>query len=405
MKKLLLLCLWGFPLILGSCSEDKKAETVPSPAEVDVAMPLTHTITEWEEFTGRFEAIDRVNIRARVTGYLVEKKFRDGQIVKKGDVLFVIDPRSFEYEMQRAQAQYTQALNDYNRAKNLRETRTISQEDFDARLQELKVAEATLNEARLDLEFTNVTAPLDGKISDAFVDTGNLVRENDTVLTRIVSVNPIHFEFEAPQDVLLKYMRLDRSGERESSDTAANPIFIKLQDEERYIHKGRMDFVDNVVDAGTGTIQGRAVIENKKALIYPGLFGRALLIGRADVKAIVLPEQAINTDQNRKFVYTVDAENKVQRSYITPGRILDNGMVIIEKGLKEDDPVVINGIQRIRAPEQVVFPVETTLEWVDMDTIPDAKTVPDMNDIMGITARKGDINPAASAVSSAAQAE
>lgn len=375
--------LLAISLLLTGCTEDNKPITAPMPpAEVDVAVPLTHKITEWEEFTGRFEAVDRVDVRARVTGYLMEKKFRDGQIVKKGDVLFAIDPRFFEYEVQRTQAQYAQSLKDYKRAEGLRKNaKAISQEDFDLRLQELKVAEANLNHAKLNLAFTQVKAPIDGKISDAFVDIGNLVSENDTVLTRIVSVDPIHFSFEASQDLLLKYIRLDRAGQRVSSDKAANPIFIKLQDEDRFLHKGRMDFVDNVVDPGTGTIKGRALVENADAIIYPGLFGRARLMGRANFEAVLLPERAINNDQDRKFVYTVGQDDKVTRTYIKPGRILDNDLVIIESGLQGDERVVINGIQRIRAPMQVVAPVEAPLKWIDVDTVPDLKSVPSLSDI------------------------
>ena len=383
MRLLFLASLLILLSLLGACSEEGQHAQAPPPAEVDVAVPLKHRITEWEEFTGRFEAVNRVQVRARVTGYLTEKKFRDGQIVKRGDVLFVIDPRPFEYEVQRAEAQYAQAMKDYKRAGTLRKEQAIAHEELEHRLEELKVAEAALNEARLDLEFTRVTAPFSGKISDGFVDIGNLVRENDTVLTRIVSVDPIHFEFESSQDLLLKYLRLDRSGERESSDTAPNPIFIKLQDEDHYIHKGRMDFVDNVVDPGTGTIHGRALVENKDAIIYPGLFGRARLMGRANFEAILLPERAINTDQHRKFVYTVGAGNEVIRNYIRPGQILDNGLVIIEEGLQGHERVVVNGIQRIRAPGQTVTPVDTPLEWAEVETVPDVNSVPGLHAIMG----------------------
>ncbi len=365
--------------LLVACEPEQQAAVAElPPAEVDVAQPLKHQITEWEEFTGRFEAVERVDVRSRVTGYIMEKKFRDGQVVDKGDVLFIIDPRPFRYEVQRYQAQHTLAEKEYTRATGLREKQAISQEDLDRRFQELKVAEAELNEARLQLAFTQVTAPIAGKMSDAFLDIGNLVRADDTILSRVVSIDPIHFRFEASQGQLLKYIRLDRSGQRPSSNRVPNPIFIKLQDETVFMHPGRMDFVDNIVDAGTGTIQGRALVQNKDSIIYPGLFGRARLMGRSNFDVLLLPEKAINTDQNKKFVYLVDTDNKVTRTYITPGAVLDNGYVIIENGLTADDQVVINGIQRITATGQTVTPNLSPLTWVETGTMPDMTNMPSL---------------------------
>lgn len=379
-----MLPLFAIALLAGGCQDDAgTASAAVPPPEVDVAAPLKRKITEWEEFTGRFEAVRRVDVRARVTGYLVEKKFKDGQMVEKGDILYVIDPRPFEFEVQRATATHASALRSYERAQTLSNSRNISEEIYDQRQQDLKVAEAALSVAKLNLEFTKVTAPTRGKISSDFIDTGNLVRENETILTRIVTVDPIHFEFEASQGSLLKYMRLDRAGERPSSDRAPNPIVIKLVDEQAYSHKGRMDFVDNIVDAGTGTIRGRALIENKDALIYPGLFGRARLRGRADFEAVLLPEKAINTDQDRKFVYIVGGEDQAERRYITPGQMLDNGLVIIEGGLQGDERVVVNGIQRIRSDKQQVTPVETKLAWRDVEGMPEPDAFPSLDDIRG----------------------
>ena len=377
MTKLLLALMLALPLLVACQPEQPPVPTAPPP-EVDIAKPLKHKITEWEEFTGRFEAVERVEVRARVTGYLLEKRFRDGQMVKKGDVLFDIDARPFEYEVRRAKAQYTLAQKAYQRGDELRRRQAIPQEDFDRRLQEMQVAEAALEQARLDLAFTEVKAPLDGKISQGFVDVGNLVRENETVLTRIVTVDPIHFEFEGSQGQLLKFLRLDRAGERPSSDRAPNPIVIRLQDEDSFTHWGRMDFVDNIIDPGTGTIFGRALVQNKGAIIYPGMFGRARLIGRSDHAALMLPERAINTDQARKYVYTVNEQDKAVRTYVEPGEILDNGLVLIENGLTGDERVVINGIQRIRSADQPVTPVETPLEWTDLETMPDLESVPSL---------------------------
>ena len=243
----------------------------------------------------------------------------------------------------------------------MRKTEAISQEEFDRRFQELKVAETALDDAKLNLAFTQVRAPVSGKVSRDFVNVGNLVRENETLLTRIVSVDPIHFYFEASQRMLLRYVRMDRAGKRPGSDRNPNPIFIKLQDEDDFIHAGQMDFVDNIVDPGTGTILGRALVPNPDAVIYPGLFGRARLIGSGEYEALLVPENAINTDQSRKYVYFVDDTNKVQRAYIQLGRIQEGGFYVVESGLKGNERVVVNGIQRIRSPEQTVTPVQTKL--------------------------------------------
>lgn len=376
----------GFPLTLTllltltlvACGDEKQQNAAAPPVEVDVALPLKQTLTEWDEFTGQFEALARVDVRARVTGYLVEKRFKDGQLVRRGDVLFIIDQRPFKYEVERAEVQYSLAQKSYQRAEDLRKSQSISQELFDQRWQEFKVAEVMLNEAKLNLEFTQVKAANNGKISRSFVDTGNLVNADDTILTRIVSVNPIHFVFDGSQGDLLKYLRMDRSGERPSSDTSPNAIVIKLLDEDTYTHKGRMDFLDNIVDSGTGTITARALIENDDGIIYPGFFGRARLIGRAAYEAILLPEKCINTDQNRKYVYVVGADNKAERRYITPGHVLDNGFIIIQQGLTGDERVVVNGIQRIRKAHQPVTPLATPLQWVALTDVPDISAVPSL---------------------------
>lgn len=360
-------------LFVTGCSETdaqpSAAASAPPPAEVDVALPLKHTLTDWDEFTGRFEAINDVQLRARVTGYLVEKKFKDGQFVKKGDVLFVIDPRPFSYELQRVEAQHELAQKEWERAQNLRATRAISQEEADRRFQELQIAKASLNDARLQLGFTKVIAPIDGKMSDSFVDIGNMVEENDTVLTRIVSTNPVHFRFEGSQGDLLKYLRLDRAGQRPSSDSAPNPIYVKLMDEDKFYHQGQMHFVDNAVDSSTGTIQATAVVNNDAGIIYPGLFGRARLLGRANYEAVLVPENAINTDQDKKFVYIVNDADQIQRQYVTVGNLLDNDYIVINTGLTGEERVVVNGIQRIRQAEQVVSPNMTELEWREIETI------------------------------------
>jgi len=358
--------------VLMACTDTENQAPPPTeapPPEIDVALPLQHKLTDWDEFTGRFEAIDNVELRARVTGYLVEKKFKDGQSVKKGDVLYIIEPRPFEYELKRIKAQHELAKKELERAHVLRESRAISEEEVDRRFQELKITEAAVDNAQLQLSFTRIVSPINGKISDSFVDVGNLVQENQTLLTRVVSTNPIHFRFEGSQGDLLKYIRLDRAGQRPSSDRSPNPIYVKLLDEDKFYHEGKMHFVDNAVDTGTGTIEATATVNNDEGIIYPGLFGRARLVGRTNYDAILVPENAINTDQDKKFVYVVDKDNKVKRNYISVGNLLDNNFIVVTSGLNEDEQVVINGIQRIRSSGQEVTTKLVALEWKALEML------------------------------------
>ncbi|MFC3908106.1 efflux RND transporter periplasmic adaptor subunit [Legionella dresdenensis] len=345
----------------GCNSGNQSAQQAQAP-EVDVALPLKKKITEWDEYTGRFEAIERVDIRSRVTGYLDAIKFKDGDMVNKGDVLFIIDQRPFKYALDRAQAQFELTKKQYERALKLQKDSFISAETIDQRQQEMQVAETRVNDARLQLEFTEIKAPISGKISRYFISVGNLIQMDDTILTRIVSVDPIYFYFEVSQNDLLKYIRLDRSGKRPSSTESPNPIMIKLPDEDSYKHQGSMNFVDNVVDTGTGTIQARAIVPNADAIIYPGLFGRVRLIGSKEYEGILLPDIALNTDQSHQFVYVVDNNNRAKRVYVTLGPIRDSGFYIIRSGLTGDEKVVVSGIQRIRSPDQEVKPVMTTLK-------------------------------------------
>ena len=359
-------------IILAGCDQQPaQSNAQQPPPQVEYAQPLVKAITQWDEYSGRFEAVNNVNIRSRVTGYLTETRFEDGDFVEKGQVLFVIDPRTFEYAEARAKTQYALAEKEYNRANKLGRSSAISQEDIDRRFQELQAADALLKQARLDLEFTEVKSPISGKVSRDFVNVGNLVRADDTILTRVVSTDPMHFYFDASQQELLKYLRLDRAGKRPSSDYAPNPIFIKLQDEDKYVHQGYMDFVDNVVDANTGTIQGRALLPNPDTIISSGMFGQARLLG-SEITAIMVPDSAINTEQSRKFVYTINEDDTVSRAYVTLGAVRDSGLYIIEAGLTGEEKVVINGLQRIRAPQQKVTPVEKTIteEAIDSKILP-----------------------------------
>ncbi len=348
--RIFLLSLMISMLITGSgCNRQAdQSGQQQGPPPVTVAQPLVRPVTEWDEYTGRFQAVERVEIRARVTGYLDSIEFDDGQIVQQGDLLFVIDQRPFSIARDRAQAQYTLAQKEFERAEELIGRNVIPQEEYDRRQQEQAVARATLNQARLDMEFTEVRAPVTGRISTERVDVGNLVIGNETLLTVIVSLDPIHFIFDASERELLRYTRLDRSGQRPGSQDNPNPIFVKLFDEEDYVHEGQMDFVDNEVDLGTGTIRGRAILPNPDRVIYPGQTGRARLVGSGEYDAILVPDEAIGTDQSRKFVLVVGEDNTVQMRFVTLGPLRDNGLRIIRDGLSEDDRIIINGLQRAR---------------------------------------------------------
>ena len=260
-------------------------------------------------------------------------------------------------------------MKDYERVEKLRESRAISQEDFDSRLQEFRVAKANLDQAKLDVEFTQVKAPIKGRVSRNQVDVGNLVSGDETIITTIVSLDPIHFYFEASEQDLLRYIRLDQGDERNSSTQNANPVYVRLQDEMEYQRVGFMDFVDNEVDQSTGTILGRAVFENADSIIYPGLFGRARLLGSGFYEAYLIPDEAIAIDQSRRYVMVVGNENKAERRYVEAGPLRDSGLRIIRKGLSENDLVIINGIQRAR-PGTTVAPSEGKIEEPSEDIIP-----------------------------------
>lgn len=355
MRRRTMLLFLSLCCFLVSCGNSPNS-AAPEPFEVDVALPLKKKIIEWDEYTGRFQAIEEVDVRSRVTGYLNEIKFTDGQIVKKGDVLFIIDPRPFQYAFERATAELELARKQYDRAIKLQKSSFISAETIDQRYKEMETAQTLVEEAKLNLEFTQVTSPITGRISRYFVSVGNLVSMNDTVLTRVVSFDPIHFYFEISQNDLLKYLRLAKEKKLPEANNYLTQILIKLQDEKDFTHKGTIDFVDNVVDKGTGTILERAIVPNPDGLIYPGLFGRGRVEGSGEYEAILLPDTAINTDQTRKYVYVADEHNKVQRVYIELGQLRDSGFYIINSGLKGNERVVVNGIQRIRLPEQEIKP-------------------------------------------------
>jgi RND family efflux transporter MFP subunit len=341
------------------------ASTPMAAPEVSVARPLVRPITDWDEYTGRLEAVDAVEIRARVTGYLQSRHFDEGALVEKGDLLFVIDPRPYEAvldqakaELARAQIRLDLARNDFDRAIRLFDSRAISEEELDARSKNQQEAAAALTAARaavrsaeLDVEFTRVHAPVAGRIGRELTSEGNLVSggsPQSTLLTTIVSLDPIHVYFTADERAFLRYQRLDQGGERQSSRTAENPVRMQLSDEEGFPHVGHMDFVDNRVDQATGTMQGRAVFPNPDYFLTPGLFARLQLLGRGPYDALLIPDAAIAADQAQRFVFVVDESGKAERRPIDLGPRIGE-LRVVASGLDANDVVIVNGLQRVRS--------------------------------------------------------
>ena len=335
------------------------AQGVPPPLPVTVAVPLSKRIVTWDEFSGRFQAVERVEVRPRVAGFVEQVHFKDGSLIKAGDLLFTLDKRPFEIAVesakadvarQEAQVLLTQA--DVERAEPLAKSKVMSEQVFDQRKAslagaqgQLLSAKAALKSAELNLEWAEVRAPISGRISDKKVDAGNLVAGGEasaTLMATIVSLDPIHFVFDVAEADYLRYARLNIAGERPSSRETANPVKVKLADEKDFIHEGRMDFVDNALNERSGTLRGRAVFTNKDGLLTPGVFARLALFG-GEVDAFLVPDSAIVSDQAKKIVFTVNADNVVTASAVTLGPISE-GLRVIKSGLKADDKIVIEGL-------------------------------------------------------------
>jgi len=373
-----LVALWvGVACAALSGCRSAPAPPAPVPPAVVVSPPLQLRLTEWDEYTGRFEATDRVDVRARVDGYLDSIHFRDGAVVKPGDLLFVIDPRPYEAALEGARADVVRAqtrveltTTDFTRGEQLFAIRGISQEEFDRRIQARKEAEAALivaqaaeRVAALNVEFTRVRAPIGGRISQKFVSVGNVIsggQAGSTLLTTIVAVDPIQFFFDASESDYLKYNRMNASGERRTSRDTPNPVRIRLLDEPSFTHVGKMDFVDNRVDPATGTIRGRALVPNPGGFLTPGQFGRLQLLGSGEFDALLVPDSAILSDQSRRFVWVLGKDDLPEQRVVEPGN-LERGLRIVRAGLQRDDRVVINGMQRVR-PGAKVTPTDGHIE-------------------------------------------
>ncbi len=323
---------------------------------VTVSEPMFKRVTQWDEFSGRFEAVSAVEVRARVSGFIDKQHFKDGQWVKAGDPLFTIDRRPYEIAVEQAKADVERTksqveLNEtmLERGSSLIRSRTITDQEFDQRKANLSVAraqlsasEAGLRNAQLNLEWTEVTAPLTGRISDRKVDPGNLIQggqQGATLLATIVQIDPIHFVFDVSESDHLRYTRLAMAGDLPNG---AVPVRIRLADEDHWQRTGKVDFVDNMLSARSGTIRTRAILENDKALLTPGLFGRIQLFG-GEYDALLIPDSAIIADQARKIVFTVGDDGVVHAKPVTLGPIVD-GLRVVRDGLAPNDRVVLDGL-------------------------------------------------------------
>ena len=356
-------------LFLAGCGDKPNQPAAAAPPPVTIAQPTKRTVTDWDEFTGRFEAVEEVQVRARVGGFVNSVEFRDGAIVHAGDLLYVIDSRPFEAvalqadgQLSDARAKAELAKRELDRALTLVQTSAVSESVVDQRRQTLQAAhaaemqaEGALKAAKLNIEFTHVMAPMTGRVSRHLVSAGNLVQGsegNATLLTSIVTLDPIYIYFDVDEATYLNNNKLWFEGRRPSSRDTPNPVQVTLTGETKPSHDGKMDFIDNRLDVSTGTLRSRAIISNKDLSILPGQFGRVRLIGSAPYEALLLPDTAIATDQSRKIVFVVKDDDTVEAKPVTLGP-LDEGLRVIREGLKAEDRVIVDGIQRARVGAKV----------------------------------------------------
>ena len=362
--------------LLASCSTQAAPPAGPPAAEVSVAPVVSRHVRQWDDFTGRVSAVESVELRPRVGGYIDRVAFAEGQEVKKGDLLFVIDQRPYraalaqaQAALERSQSEAKLAASQNARAQTLIEAKVISREEYDARASAsaqagagVRGAEAAVTSAKLNLEYTEVRAPIAGRVGRALVTAGNLAQADATLLTTLVSLDPIYVYFEGDEQTYLRYAELARKGERESS---RNAVRVGLANEDGYPHAGTVDFIDNQIDSRTGTIRTRAVLPNGDRAFTPGLFARVQVEGTAEFDALLIDDRAVLTDQDRKYVYVLGPNNTAQRKDITVGRTID-GLRVVSAGLAREDQVVVDGVQKIFFPG---MPVKATVVSMDKPAI------------------------------------
>lgn len=367
------LALAGLAVVLfAAISASAQMPGAGGPPPVSVAKPIVKELVEWDEFVGRFEATQSVEVRARVAGYLESSSFREGALVKEGDLLFVIDKRPYQAAFNRAQAAVTSAQtrttftrSDLERTENLTRTGVAAERTLEERRQQAQQADAdlvgaraALEQARLDLGYTEIRAQISGRIGRRLVTDGNLVRANETLLTTIVSLDPIHLYFEVDERSYLAYQR-QLGQPRTALGEAKTQVFIGIGDEKTLDRPGVLDFADNRLDSRSGTMQLRAVLENKDLVLTPGLFGRVRIPGTPRYKAVLVPDEAISADQDRRVVMVVGDDGTVAPKVVRPGP-REDGYRVIRQGLTGDESIIINGLQRAR-PGTKVTPQMTQL--------------------------------------------
>ncbi len=345
------------------------------PPDVSVATVVQRSVTEWDDYSGHIEAIESAEIRPRVTGHLNRVHYHEGGMVEKGQLLFTIDDREYgaaadgaRADLARADARLTLAQQELTRAEALISARAVSQGELESRRGEFQQAEADklsaqarLTQAELNFAFTRVRAPFAGRAGGALVKPGNLVTPNQSLLTTLVSVDPVYVSFTGDEHAYLRYQDLAREGNRESSRDARNPVLVGLANEEGYPHKGEMDFVDNALDPETGTIRARAVLPNPDGVFTPGLFARVRLLGGSTTDALLIHEQSLLTDQDRRYVYVIGEGNTAQRRDVQLGAQVE-GLRIVESGVQAGDKVIVNGVRKIFFPGQPVNPREVPMD-------------------------------------------
>lgn len=354
----------------GTARAQNGAARPPAAPVVTASRPVMRDVVEWDEYTGRIEAVETVEVQARVPGYLQQVHFRDGQLVTEGDLLYTIDPRPYERiletaraELQQARVKAENASRDVERGRPLVEKGWLSQRVFEERDNLLRdtraavaVAEAKVKTAELELSFTRITAPISGRMGRTMLTVGNYVAagaaDDSSILTTIVRQDPVYVYFDIGENSALKYKRYQQSGQYAGAVANGATVFVALQDETEFPHKARLDFSDNRLDRGTGTLRVRAVLENKAGLFQPGMFARVRIAGSPSYPAVMIPDEAIGTDQANKFVYVVDEEERAHRKWVQLGPVID-GLRVVKKGVAADDWVIVRGIQRARPDEKV----------------------------------------------------
>jgi multidrug efflux system membrane fusion protein len=382
------------PAAIGGCHGQPPQPAPPQPPALPVSRPVQQNVSDYVDFTGRIDAVQSVDIRARVTGYLVEMPFKEGSEVKKGNLLFRIDPRPYQAQLDQAkgqvnlyQAQLDLARATYNRFKSLSRSTpgAVSEqqlEEYKAQLEEaraqMKAYQAGLEVYRLNMEFARVVSPIDGRVSRYYLTVGNLANQDQTLLTTVVSVDPMYVYWDTDEPTLLRILRAVSEGKMKQAEDGTNPVLMGLQDEDGFPHEGKIDFVNNQVSPTTGSITMRGVFPNPKLkggvrLLSPGMFVRVRLPIGPPHPALLVIDRAVGSDQGLKYVYVVDAQNKAQYRRVTTGPLQDNGLRVITRGLKPDERVVVGGLQQVR-PRTAVRPDEIPMPTLGPSAEADKET-------------------------------